>query len=138
MKAYLNRFAQQLLAILVSAPATVTTVGKSLRILPDQTDNQTDASQDYRFPSTMNFVGGSGSPTAVLVIQGSVDGVTWFDVAPGTNRTAPGVYQEIIDVPAAPLMPWIRAKLQLGGTTPPTVDAIVEIISTGAFQLSPT
>ncbi len=138
MKAYLNRFSVQLLTILVSAPVNVTTNGKALRILPDQSDNQTDASQDYRFVSTLNFVGGSGSPTAQLVIQGSVDGVTWIDVAPGASRVGAGTFFEIIDVPAAPLLPWIRARLIIGGTTAPNIDTTVEVVSTGPFQLSPS
>ncbi len=136
MKAYLNRFSVQLLTILVSAPVNVTTNGKGMRLLPDQSDNQTDASQDYRFVTTLNFVGGSGSPTAQLMIQGSVDGTTWFDLAPGANRVGAGTFFEIIDVPTGPLLPWIRARVLIGGTTAPNIDTTVEIVSTGPFQLT--
>ena len=138
MKCYCNRFASKLLDIPAGTPITVTAVGKSYRILPDQTDGQTDAAQDYRFVSNMNFTGGSGSPAALLIIQGSVDGVLWFDVSPGTNRTAGGNYAEIIDTPNGLLMPWVRAKVVIAGTTPPSIDASIDIVSTGPFQLSPT
>ena len=138
MKCYCNRFASKLLDIPNATPVTVTTVGKPYRILPDQTDGQTDAAQDYRFVSNLNVVGGSGSPAAQLIIQGSVDGALWFDVSLGTSRTAAGVYAEIIDTPNGLLMPWVRAKVTVAGTTPPTCDTSIDIVSTGPFQLSPT
>ncbi len=136
MKCYCNRFGSKLLNIPNATPVTVTTVGTPYRILPDQTDGQTDAAQDYRFVSNLNFVGGSGTPAAQLIIQGSVDGVLWFDVSLGTNRTAAGVYPEVIDTPTGLLMPWVRAKVAVAGTTPPSIDATIDIVSTGPFQLS--
>src|SRR5436190_20299416 len=105
MKCYCNRFASKLLNIPLATPVTVTTTGTPYRSLPDQSDGQTDAAQDYKFVSNLNFVGGSGTPTAQLVIQGSVDGVLWFDVASGTSRTAAGVYPEVIDAASGLLMP---------------------------------
>lgn len=136
MKCYPNRFSSKLLMIPQAAPVTVTTDGKPVRILPDQTDGQTDASQDYRFTSVMNVSGGAGNPAAQLIIQGSVDGVIWFEVATGTSRTAPGLYAEIIDAPNSLLLPWVRVRVAIVGTTPPSVDALVDVVSTGPFQLS--
>ncbi len=136
MKCYCNRFGSKLLNIAPAAPVTVTTLGTPYRILPDQSDGQTDAAQDYKFVTTLNVVGGSGTPAAQLVIQGSVDGVLWFDVAMGASRTVAGVYAEIVDSANGLLMPWVRAKVTVAGTTPPAVDATIDVVSTGPFQLS--
>lgn len=135
MKCYCNRVGNKLMQIPQAAPANVTVDGKAVRILPDQNDNQTDAAQDYRFVTVMNVVGGT-QPTAQLVIQGSVDGALWVDVAAGTSRTAAGLYTEIIDSANSLLLPWVRARLILGGTANPNVDLAVDIVSTGPFQLS--
>lgn len=138
MKCYCNRFGNKLLNIPAQAPIAAPVNGKAYRILPDQNDGQTDAAQDYRFVSVLNVVGGDGQPAAQLFIQGSTDGVVWFDVASGTSRTAPGLYQEIIDAGNSALLPWVRARLALAGTTPPSVDGVLDIVSTGPFQLSST
>ncbi len=135
MKCYCNRVGNKLMQIPQAAPANVTVDGKAVRILPDQNDNQTDAAQDYRFVTVMNVVGGT-QPTAQLVIQGSVDGALWVDVASGTQRTAAGLFTEIIDSNNSLLLPWVRARLVLGGTANPNVDLAVDIVSTGPFQLS--
>ena len=136
MKCYPNRYGSKLLNIPASAPVTVPTTGTPYRVLPDQSDRQTDASQDYKLVTYLNVVGGSGSPMAQLVLQGSADGVLWFDVVLGTIRTAPGSYPEILDPPNGVVLPWVRIKLSVGGTTPPTVDATADIVATGPFQLS--
>ena len=135
MKCYCNRVGNKLMQIPQAAPANVTVDGKAVRILPDQNDNQTDAAQDYRFVTVMNVAGGT-QPTAQLVIQGSVDGALWVDVASGTQRTAAGLFTEIIDSTNSLLLPWVRARLVLGGTANPNVDLAVDIVSTGPFQLS--
>ncbi len=137
MKCYCNRVGSKLMMIPQPGAVAVTTEGKPVRILPDQTDGQTDAAQDYRFVTVMNVVGGT-QPTAQLVIQGSVDGVLWVDVASGTNRTAAGLYTEIIDSANSLLLPWVRARIVLGGTANPSVDLAVDIVATGPFQLSPS
>lgn len=136
MKCYCNRYGSKLLLIPLAGAVTVTTDGKAARVLPDQTDGQTDANQDYRFVTTLNVVGGSGSPAVTLIIQGSADGTTWVDVAAGTVRTAPGLYTEIIDNANSQLLPWIRVRVVVAGTTPPAADCSVDIVSTGPFQLS--
>ena len=46
------------------------------------------------------------------------------------------VYAEIIDSANGLLMPWVRAKVTVAGTTPPAVDATIDVVSTGPFQLS--
>lgn len=136
MKCYCNRFGSKLLLIPLAGAVSVTTDGKPVRVLPDQTDGQTDAAQDYRFVTMLNVVGGSGNPAVTLIIQGSADGTVWFDVAAGTVRTAPGLYAEIIDNPNSLLLPWVRARVAIAGTTPPAADCAVDIVSTGPFQLS--
>ena len=75
------------------------------------------------------------TPSAQLVVQGSVDGSTWIDVVLGTARTTPGIYREVLDGNVA-LLPWVRVRLVLAGTTPPSVDASVEVVSTGGFTLA--
>ena len=135
MKCYCNRVGSKLMMIPLAGAVAVTTDGKPVRILPEQNDGQTDAAQEYRFVTLLNVVGGT-QPTAQLVIQGSVDGVLWFDVATGTSRTAAGLYAEIIDAPNSLLLPWVRARVLLGGTAAPTVDLVIDIVSTGPFQLS--
>ncbi len=136
MKCYCNRYNTKLLGIKSSAPVTVSTAGTGYRILPNQADTEPDSSQDYRFVSTMNVAGGADTPAARLSIQGSVDGVTWFEVAAGTNRTAPGAYVEVIDAPNSALLPWVRAFVTISGGTPPSVDAVIDIVSTGPFELA--
>ena len=138
MKCYANRVGLRLLNIPGSAPVIAPVDGVPYRLLPDQSDHATDAVQDYRFVSTMNVSGGSGSPTAQVVIQSSVDGVVWYDIAQGATRSAPGVYPEFMDNAALPILPWIRAHLNVAGTTPPSVFVTVDIVATGPFQLSQT
>lgn len=135
MKCYCNRVGAKLMMIPQAGAVAVTTDGRPVRILPDQSDGQTDASQDYRFVTVLNVVGGT-QPTAQLIIQGSVDGVLWVDVAAGTNRTAAGLFVEIIDAANSMLLPWVRARVVLGGTANPSVDLAVDIVATGPFQLS--
>ncbi len=54
---------------------------------------------------------------------------------PGVVRTAPGTYREVLDGNVA-LLPWVRVRLVLAGTTPPSVDASAEVVSTGGFTLA--
>ena len=56
----------------------------------------------------------------------------------GASRTADGTYPEAIDSSSVGLLPWVRARLVLGGGTAPNVYASVELVSTGSFQLSTT
>jgi hypothetical protein len=138
MKCFANRITTSLLNIPSTAQVAVTTNGTAYRILPEGQDRLMDDTQDYRFVTNMDFAGGASSPTAQLFIQGSVDGATWIDLANGVSRTAPGNYREIIDAASVPLLPWIRARVVLGGGTAPNVNATVDIVSTGPFQLSTT
>ncbi len=137
MKCYANRVLTSLLAIPSGAPVTVTTAGPSYRVLPEQNDRQTDDAQDFRFVTSLNFAGGATSPTAQIVIQGSTDNVTWIDIASGTSRTTTGNFLEVVDALGVALLPWVRARVVLGGGTAPTVYATVDVISNGPFQLSP-
>jgi hypothetical protein len=132
MRCYANRYGTKLLATLAS---TTNVDGAGYRILPDQSDNQNDASQDYKVVTSLNVAGGAGTPSAQLVVQGSVDGSTWIDVVLGAVRTAPGTYREVLDGNAA-LLPWVRVRLVVAGTTPPSVDASAEVVSTGGFTLA--
>jgi hypothetical protein len=136
MKCYANLVTTKLLNILSTAPVVVTTVGTSYRILPGQVDQQTDDLQDFRFVTSLTFAGGVTSPTAQIFIQGSVDGITWMDLAPGTSRTGAGTFMEVIEASAVALLPWIRVRLVLAGATNPTVYATVDIVSNGPFTLS--
>ena len=135
MKCYPNRFGTKLLNIPSTAQVAVTTDGTGYRVLPDQNDGQTDAAQDYKVVTSMNVAGGT-SPTAQIFIQGSLDGSTWIDLAQGTQRQAAGSFREILDPANVGLLPWIRARLVLGGTANPNVDVTVELVSTGGFQLA--
>lgn len=135
MKCYPNRFGTKLLSIPSTAQVAVTTDGTGYRILPDQNDGQTDAAQDYKVVTNLNVAGGT-SPTAQVVVQGSVDGSTWIDLATGTQRTAAGNFREVLDPANVGLLPWIRARVVLGGTANPSVDVTAELVSTGGFQLS--
>lgn len=136
MRCYANQVTTKLLNIPQMSAVAVTTSGKGYRILPAQADQQTDDVQDFRFVTSLNFSGGATSPTAQLVIQGSLDGANWMDVATGTVRTADGSYPEVIDASTAVLLPWVRARLVLGGGTNPNVYASVEVISNGPFAVS--
>lgn len=135
MKCFANRITTSLLK---TASVAVTTDGTAYRLLPEGQDRLMDDTQDYRFVTSLDFSGGASSPTAQIVIQGSIDGSSWIDLATGTSRTSAAVYREIIDAASVPLLPWIRARVVLGGGTPPTVVAGVDIVSTGPFQLSTT
>ena len=136
MKCYANLVTTRLLNILSAAAVAVTTNGTGYRILPGQSDEQTDDLQDFRFVTSMTFAGGASSPTAQIVIQGSVDGVTWLDLALGTSRTTAATYLEVIEASGVALLPWVRAKLLLGGGTAPTVYGSVDVVSNGPFQLA--
>ena len=136
MRCYANLVTTKLLNLLSAAAVAVTTNGTGYRILPTQSDEQTDDVQDFRFVTSMTFAGGATSPTAQIVIQGSVDGATWIDLALGTSRTTAATYLEVIEASGVALLPWVRAKLLLGGGTAPTVYGSVDVISTGPFQLS--
>ena len=83
----------------------------------------------------LNVTGGT-APTAQVVVQGSVDGVLWFDLATGTQRNAAGAYTEVLDPANVGLFPWVRARVVLGGTANPSVDVTAELVSTGGFQLA--
>jgi hypothetical protein len=135
MKCYPNRFGTKLLSIPSTAQVNVTTNGTAYRVFPDENDGQSNAAQDYKVVATMNVAGGT-SPTAQLILQGSVDGSTWMDIAPGAQRSAAGTYNEILDPANVGVLPWVRARLVLGGTAPPNVDLTVELVSTGGFQLA--
>ena len=138
MKCYAYQLVTKLLQLLSAAPVTATTNGTAYRILPGSVDEQTDDQQDFRFVTAMTFSGGATSPTAQWVIQGSVDGSTWIDLATGTSRTTAGTYLEVIDASSVALLPWVRAKLLLGGGTAPTVYGTVDVVANGPFQLSST
>ena len=135
MKCYANRYSSKLLNILSTGQVNVTTDGTPYRILPDQNDGQTDAAQDYKCVVSLNVAGGT-APTAQVVVQGSVDGVAWIDLATGTQRNAAGTYKEILDPANVGLLPWVRARVVLGGTANPSVDVTAELVSTGGFQLA--
>ncbi|MFZ5480638.1 MAG: hypothetical protein ACOZNI_28000 [Myxococcota bacterium] len=136
MRCYAYQLSTKLLQILSTAAVAVTTNGTTYRILPGNGDLQTDDAQDFRFVTSMNFSGGATSPTAQWVIQGSVDGSTWLDLATGVSRTAPGTYLEVIEAANVALLPYIRARLVLGGGTNPTVYGTVDAVSNGPFQLT--
>lgn len=138
MRCYANQVTTKLLNIPSTAPVAVNTPGTGYRILPGQADQQTDDVQDFRFVTSMNFSGGATSPTAQIFIQGSIDGATWIDLAPGTSRTAAGTYVEVIEAAGVALLPWVRARLALGGGTNPNVYATVDVVSNGPFSLSST
>ncbi len=138
MKCYAYQLVTHLLQILAAAAVTVTTNGTVYRILPGSGDDQNDDAQDFRFVTAMTFTGGATSPTAQWVIQGSVDGATWIDLATGTSRITAGTYLEVIDASSVALLPWVRAKLVLGGGTAPTVYGTVDVVANGPFQLSST
>jgi hypothetical protein len=135
MKCYANRYSTKLLNIPSTAQVAVTTEGTGYRLLPDQSDGQTDAAQDYKVVTNLNVTGGT-SPTAQIVVQGSVDGSTWIDLATGTQRGAAGNFREVLDPANVGLLPWVRARVVLGGTANPSVDVTVELVSTGGFQLA--
>ena len=136
MKCYANRISIKLLSIPSTAPVAAITNGPGYRVLPGQSDDQTDAAQEFKFITSLTFLGGVTSPTAQIVIQGSADGVVWMDLLSGISRNADGTYNDSIDSTTVGLLPWVRARLVLGGATPPTVYASVEVVSTGSFQLS--
>ena len=138
MKCYANRVTTRLLNTPVSPPVAVTTNGTGVRILPEQSDRQTDAVQEFKFITSLTFSGGLTSPTAQLIIQGSLDGVAWNDLVLGTVRTDPGTYTEPLDSATVGLLPWVRARLVLAGGTAPSVVATVDVVSTGPFTLSST
>lgn len=138
MKVYANRIGTKLMNLLSAAPVAVTTNGTAYRILPNQADLQTDAQQEFKFVTSLTVSGGVTSPTAQLVIQGSADGVAWVDLVSGTSRGQAGTFPELIDSTSAGLLPWVRARLVLDGGTPPNVYGTVELVSTGAFQISTT
>ena len=136
MKCYANRVGNSLLNIPPAGPAVASFDGPGARILPDQADRLNDSVQEFKFLTRLNVSGGSGQPSAQLVISGSLDGVSWFDLAAGTAQTAPGSYTEVIDSNTVGLLPWIRGRLVLAGTTPPSCFCSIDIVSTGPFQLS--
>jgi hypothetical protein len=136
MKCYANRITTRLMNIPSTAPVAVTTNGTGYRVLPGQSDDQPDSAQEFKFVTSLTFAGGVTTPTAQLVIQGSADGVTWIDLLMGASRTADGTYNETLDSTTVGLLPWVRARLVLGGGTAPNVYASVEVVSTGSFQLS--
>ena len=136
MKCYANRITTKPLNIPSTAPVAVTTNGTGYRVLPGQSDDQSDAQQEFKFVTSLTFSGGVTSPTAQLVIQGSADGAAWVDLVSGASRTEAGTYVETLDSTSVGLLPWVRARLVLAGGTPPTVYASVEIVSNGPFQLA--
>jgi hypothetical protein len=136
MKCYANQVTTRLLNIPSTMPVAVTTTGTAYRLLPAQSDLQTDDTQDFRFVTSLTFAGGVTSPTAQIFLQGSIDGITWFDVGSGASRSADGTYREVIDSTANVLLPWIRVRLALAGATNPNVFATVDVVSNGPFQLS--
>ena len=138
MKCYANRVTTRLINTPPQNPVTATMNGQGQRILPDQSDRQSDSTQEFKFITVLVFTGGANSPTAQIIIQGSVDGVAWFDVLPGTDRTDPGTYNEALDSNTIGLLPWVRAKLVIAGGTAPGVVAAVDVVSTGPFSFSST
>lgn len=136
MKCFANRVQTHLFQVPSATPVAASASGTPWRVLPDASDNQGDSIQDFKFVTTLTMSGGAGSPTAQVVIQGSMDGVDWIDLATGTSRTTDGTYKEVLDNTSMPLLPFIRARFSLGGTTAPSVYGIVDVISTAAFQLS--
>ena len=136
MKCYANRVTTRLISIPPEAPIVATMNGPKTRILPEQADRQSDSVQEFKFITLLVVAGGANSPTALLIIQGSVDGVLWIDLVPGTLRTEAGTYFESLDSNTVGILPWIRARVVLAGGTAPSVSANVDIVSTGPFQLS--
>ncbi len=136
MKCYANRVSTRLMNTPPGTPVTVTTNGTGQRVLPNQADDQSDSQQEFKFITTLVLTGGVTSPTGQLIIQGSVDGVSWVDLVAGTVRTEAGTYNEGLDSATVGLLPWVRARLVLAGGTNFGAVATVEVVSTGPFQLS--
>ena len=137
MKCYANQVTTRVLNIPSTAQVTVTTNSPGLRLLPAQNDRQTDDAQDFRFVTNMDFAGGATTPSAQLFVQGSIDGVTWIDLANGTSRTAAGNYREVVDASGVALLPYLRGRVVIAGGTPPSVNATIDIVSNGPFNLIP-
>lgn len=136
MKCYANRVTTKLINTPPQTPVTVNQNGPGVRILPDQSDRLNDSVQEFKFITLLVLTGGVTSPTGQIVIQGSVDGITWVDLVAGTSRTATGTYVEALDSATVGLLPWVRAQLLLAGGTNFGAVASVDIVSTGGFQLS--
>ena len=136
MKCYANRVNTRLLNTPGLTPVTATLNGIGVRVFPDQSDRQGDSIQEFRFMTSLVFSGGASSPTAQLILQGSIDGMSWIDLVLGTVRNEAGTYYEGLDSNNVGILPWVRARLVIGGGTPPGVVAGVDIISTAPFTLS--
>ena len=136
MKCFANRVTTRLFLVPSTASISASADGTAWRVLPEQGDRVSDALQEFKFVSTLTMSGGAGSPTAQVILQGSVDGTSWIDLATGTSRTADGTYKEILDNTSSALLPYIRARFSLGGSTPPSVFGVVDIISTAPFTLA--
>ena len=68
MKCYANRVSTKLLNIPATAQVAVNTDGTGYRLLPDQSDGQTDAAQDYKVVTNLNVTGGN-APTAEKLMR---------------------------------------------------------------------
>lgn len=136
MKCFANRVTTRLFQVPSTAPISASADGTGWRVLPEQGDRVSDALQEFKFVSSLTMAGGAGSPTAQVVIQGSVDGQSWIDLATGTSRTADGTYKEVLDNSSNAILPYIRGRFALGGSTAPNVSGVIDIISTAPFTLA--
>jgi uncharacterized membrane protein len=79
-------------------------------------------------PNTITTVGTLCTCTAgVIFATGHIRTGGWF-----LGLTA---LFDVLDGTVA-LLPWVRVRLVLDGTTPPSVDASAEVVSTGGFTLA--
>jgi hypothetical protein len=136
MKCYANRVTSRLVNTPTQTPLTASQNGAQYRVFPDQSDGQPDSAQDFKVISSLIFSGGAEGSSAQIVLQGSLDNLNWVDVLPGTVRTEAGTYVEVLDSASVGILPWIRARVVIAGTTAPSILVTADLISTAPFQLS--
>lgn len=79
--------------------------------------------------------GGATSPTSRVIIEFSMDGTEWFETPfDGLSLNADGSASRSVEMPVAAR--FVRARLDLGGGTLPTVSARVEIAADGPVNFT--
>jgi hypothetical protein len=109
-------------------------VSAKQRVIPTDGDTVADHQQLWRVFFDATQEGGADAQTTDVMLETSHDGESWIKVASSTQLTADGSTHDLKEITA--LGPWVRARTELGGGTPPSHTAKVVLASTSPFRLA--
>lgn len=116
----------------VSGVTTVVT-GPSMTLKPAD-DEVADKDQGWAVHFNLTATGGT-APTLDAKLQTSWDGTTWVDVDVMTQLTSAATQNQVKDISAKLLGPYMRGVVTPGGTAAPSFTGSITIMSNARFNV---